>query len=96
MDGRLVGHAGRRVMVKADMATELPAVGGCAKLIRHVQGADGGLATSGWAEVGEVRIEDIRKNVIRATLLGPEPAPGGAKPKPLEYDTPVRLIWAKR
>jgi hypothetical protein len=96
LDGRLVGHNGKHVMVKADAAPELPPVGRCAKLMRHVQGADGGLATSGWVEVGEVRIEEIRKDVVRATLTGPDLAGDGQKSAVLEYDTPVRLVWAKR
>ena len=96
LDGRLVGHTGRHVMVKADAATELPAVGRCARLVRHVQGADGGLATSAWTDVGEVRIEDVHKDLIRATLLGAEPPADGPKARAFEYDTPVRLVWAKR
>lgn len=95
--GRVQSHSGRHLLLRIDGGAELPPVGACVRLLRHLRTAQGQLDTSSWPEVAQLRVEELRKDVVRADIVaGPAAAQAGdPEARPLDYDTPVRLVWSK-
>jgi hypothetical protein len=61
-----------------------------------VRTAQGALDTSSWPAFAELQVDELRKDVVHATIVGGAAAATDPEPPPLDFDAPVRLVWSKR
>jgi hypothetical protein len=90
--GRVLGHEGNTLRVKAMPQAPVPPVGVDVILLRYVETQVGDLRRARWVELANARVRRVKADVVSLELPSALHQVEGLD-DPLGYDAPVKLAW---